>query len=62
VVLLYGDWADASGWNGVIGRLQADGYPVVAPPNPLRSLSGDAAYVRAFLDTLTGPIVLVGHS
>jgi pimeloyl-ACP methyl ester carboxylesterase len=62
VVLVHGDWADASGWSGVIARLQADGYPVVAPPNPLRSLSGDAAYVRAFLDTLTGPIVLVAHS
>jgi pimeloyl-ACP methyl ester carboxylesterase len=62
VVLLHGDWADASGWSGVIARLSADGYPVVAPPNPLRSLSGDAAYVRAYLDTLTGPIVLVGHS
>lgn len=62
VVLVHGDWADASGWSGVIKRLQDDGYPVVAPPNPLRSLSGDAAYVRAFLDTLSGPIVLVGHS
>ena len=40
VVLVHGDWADASGWSGVIARLQADGYPVVAPPNPLRSLSG----------------------
>jgi len=62
VVLLHGDWADASGWSDVIKRLQHDGYPVVAPPNPLRSLSGDAAYVRAFLDTLSGPMVLVGHS
>jgi pimeloyl-ACP methyl ester carboxylesterase len=62
VVLLHGDWADASGWSGVIARLQADGYPVVAPPNPLRSLSGDAAYVRTYLDTISGPIVLVGHS
>src|SRR5215475_160670 len=62
VVLLHGDWADASGWSGVISRLQDDGYPVVAPPNPLRSLSGDAAYVRTFLDTISGPIVLVGHS
>ena len=62
VVLVHGDWADASGWSGVIDRLQDDGYRVVAPPNPLRSLSGDAAYVRAFLDTLSGPIVLVAHS
>jgi pimeloyl-ACP methyl ester carboxylesterase len=62
VVLVHGDWADASGWSGVIARLQDDGYTVVAPPNPLRSLSGDAAYIRAYLDTLTGPIVLVAHS
>jgi len=62
VVLVHGDWADASGWSGVIKQLEHDGYPVVAPPNPLRSLSGDAAYVRAFLDTLSGAIVLVAHS
>jgi pimeloyl-ACP methyl ester carboxylesterase len=62
VVLVHGDWADASGWSGVIARLQDEGYPVVAPPNPLRSLSGDAAYMRAFLDTISGPIVLVAHS
>ncbi len=62
VVLVHGDWADASGWSGVIGQLQDDGYTVVAPPNPLRSLSGDAAYIRAYLDTLTGPIVVVAHS
>jgi pimeloyl-ACP methyl ester carboxylesterase len=62
VVLVHGDWADGSGWSGVIERLQDDGYTVVAPPNPLRSLSGDAAYVRAYLDTLSGPIVLVAHS
>lgn len=62
VVLVHGAWADASSWSGVVERLQDDGYTVVAPPNPLRSLSEDAAYVRAYLDTLTGPIVLVGHS
>jgi len=62
IVLVHGDWADASSWNGVIKRLQRDGYTVVAPPNPLRSLSGDAKYIRTYLNTLTGPIVLVGHS
>ena len=62
IVLVHGDWADASGWSSEIKRLQDDGYTVVAPPNPLRSLSGDAAYVRAFLDTISGPIVLVAHS
>lgn len=62
IVLVHGAWADASSWNGVIPLLQRDGYTVLAPPNPLRSLSGDAASLRAFLATIPGPIVLVGHS
>jgi pimeloyl-ACP methyl ester carboxylesterase len=62
IVLVHGAWTDASSWNGVTRRLQADGYNVLAPANPLRSLSGDAAYIRSVLATITGPIVLVGHS
>jgi pimeloyl-ACP methyl ester carboxylesterase len=62
IVLVHGAWADASSWSGVIDRLQDDGYTVRAIPNPLRSLPGDAASVRAFLQTLPGTIVLVGHS
>jgi pimeloyl-ACP methyl ester carboxylesterase len=31
-------------------------------PNPLRDLAGDATYLAEFLRTLSGPIVLVGHS
>jgi pimeloyl-ACP methyl ester carboxylesterase len=62
VVLVHGAFADASGWAGVITRLQDDGYPVIAPANPLRGLSSDAAYLRTVLDSISGPIVLVGHS
>src|SRR4051812_1483874 len=62
IVLVHGAWADASSWTGEIRRLQADGYHVVAPANPLRSLSGDAAYVASVLAQTPGPIVLVGHS
>jgi pimeloyl-ACP methyl ester carboxylesterase len=62
VVLVHGAFADASGWNDVIHRLQHDGYPVLAPANPLRGVVSDAAYVASVLDTLTGPVVLVGHS
>ncbi|MBO3086045.1 alpha/beta fold hydrolase [Cellulomonas fengjieae] len=62
VVLVHGAFADASGWSGVISRLTAAGYQTYAPANPLRSLSGDAAYIRAFLATIEGPVVLVGHS
>jgi len=42
--------------------LQAEGYPVYAPPNPLRSLASDAASVDAFLKAIPGPVILVGHS
>ena len=62
IVLEHGAWADASSWNGVIPILQREGYTVYAPPDPLRSLPGDAAYLADFLSTVPGPIVLVGHS
>jgi pimeloyl-ACP methyl ester carboxylesterase len=62
IVLVHGAWADASSWTNVIRRLQKDGYTVRAIPNPLRSLSGDGGYVRTFLETVSGPVVLVGHS
>lgn len=62
VVLVHGAFADASGWAEVMDDLQNSGYPVLAPANPLRTLSGDAAYLRSVLATIAGPIVLVGHS
>jgi pimeloyl-ACP methyl ester carboxylesterase len=62
IVLVHGAWADSSSWSGVITRLQQRGYTVLAAPNPLRGLSADAGYVRDFLSTVPGPIVLVGHS
>jgi pimeloyl-ACP methyl ester carboxylesterase len=60
--LVHGAFADASSWNGVIERLQAKGVPVVAPPNPLRGISIDSAYIAAVFDETPGPIVAVGHS
>lgn len=63
IVLVHGAWADASSWAPVTRRLQDDGYTVLAAANPLRSLSGDAAYLAAFLQQrTTGPVILVGHS
>ena len=62
IVLLHGAWADSSSWSGVIRRLQHDGFTVLAPANPLRSLSSDSAYISSFLAQVKGPIVLVGHS
>ena len=62
IVLVHGAFADASGWSGVISRLQHRGYTVMAPPNPLRGVASDAAYIKSVLATIKGPIVLVGHS
>ncbi|MDT3439577.1 MULTISPECIES: alpha/beta fold hydrolase [unclassified Pseudofrankia] len=62
IVLVHGAFADASGWNEVVERLQRSGYTAYAPANPLRGLASDAAYIRSFLSTVRGPIVLVGHS
>src|SRR3954454_853411 len=62
IVLVHGAFADSSGWNAVTRRLLHDGYPVVAAANPLRGLASDAAQVKAVLQSISGPIVLVGHS
>jgi pimeloyl-ACP methyl ester carboxylesterase len=62
VVLVHGAFADSSSWNGVIARLQEDGYPVIAVANPLRSLRGDAELLRDVLDSVDGPVVVAGHS
>jgi len=62
VVLVHGAFADSSSWNGVVARLRAAGYPVVAVANPLRGLRRDAALVRAVVDGVQGPVVLAGHS
>jgi pimeloyl-ACP methyl ester carboxylesterase len=62
IVLVHGAWADSGSWNGVVGRLQEAGYTVDVPPNPLEGLAIDTATLTGFLHTITGPIVLVGHS
>jgi len=62
IVLVHGAWADASSWSQVIENLQEQGYPVIAPPNPLRGIASDSAYLQSILSTISGPIVLVGHS
>jgi pimeloyl-ACP methyl ester carboxylesterase len=62
IVLEHGAWADGSSWDDVVARLQADGYTVDVPPNPLRGPDSDSAYLDSYLQTVPGPIVLVGHS
>jgi pimeloyl-ACP methyl ester carboxylesterase len=62
IVLEHGAWADGSSWDGVVTRLQNDGYIVDVPPNPLRGPDSDSAYLASYLAAVPGPIVLVGHS
>jgi pimeloyl-ACP methyl ester carboxylesterase len=62
VVLVHGAFADASSWNGVIQKLEKDGYPVVAVANPLRGVKFDGDYVRRVIAGLKTSVVLVGHS
>ena len=62
IVLVHGAWADATGFDLEIRALRERGFTVIGFGNPLRDLAGDATYLAEFLRTLTGPIVLVGHS
>ncbi len=62
VVLVHGAFADASGYRGVITRLQAEGLAVRAPMNPLRGLAFDADAIARYTTSIEGPVLLVGHS
>ncbi|MBW8859187.1 MAG: alpha/beta hydrolase, partial [Caulobacter sp.] len=62
VVLVHGAFADSSSWDGVVADLTRDGYHVVAAANPLRGPASDAAAVKSVLQSIPGPVVLVGHS
>src|SRR5713101_3339061 len=62
IVLVHGAFVDGSSWNGVIERLLQGGHHVVAPPNPLRGLAADSAYIASYISQIDGPTILVGHS
>jgi pimeloyl-ACP methyl ester carboxylesterase len=62
VVLVHGAFVDGSSWRAVYDLLTADGYDVAVVQNPTVSLAGDAAVTRHVIDSLDGPVVLVGHS
>jgi len=62
VVLVHGAFAESASWNGVVGRLRERSIETVAVANPLRSLDGDAQYVRDVIAGIGKPVVLVGHS
>jgi hypothetical protein len=56
-------FADASGFRGLYDELLGEDVTVIAPPKPLRGLSGgDGEYLKAVIDEIGGPVLLVGHS
>jgi pimeloyl-ACP methyl ester carboxylesterase len=62
IVLIHGAWADGSAWAGVIERLQAEGYNVMAPQFPLSAVADDVARLRQVLARQDGPAIVAGHS
>jgi len=62
VVLVHGAFADAGSWAGVAAELQSADVAAVAPPNLLRGIGTDAAYLTSFVEQLGRPAILVGHS
>ena len=62
IVLVHGAWADATGFDAELRALRRRGFRAIGFANPLRDLAGDAAYLAEFLRSVTGPLVLVGHS
>lgn len=61
IVLVHGAFADASAWWPVILRLLDAQYAVLAPPAGNQSLLDDAAYLRAYVSQIDGPVLLVGN-
>jgi pimeloyl-ACP methyl ester carboxylesterase len=63
IVLVHGAFADASSLRPLYDDLVAEDVTIIAPPNPLRGLSGgDGDYLKGVIKEIDGPVLLVGHS
>jgi pimeloyl-ACP methyl ester carboxylesterase len=62
IVLVHGQFADASGWRPVYDILTKDGYNVNMVQEPITSLQDDVAATVRVLNRQQGPSILVGHS
>jgi pimeloyl-ACP methyl ester carboxylesterase len=54
--------AEPGGTDTGSSRLERSGYTVIAPANPLRGPYNDSTYIASVLNSIQGPVVLVGHS
>lgn len=62
IVLVHGAFADAASFAPVTRLLLDQGFTVRVPAVPNRSLLGDSAYIRSYVEQLDGPVLLAGHS
>jgi len=61
IILVHGAFNESASWEGVIRKLP-DGYRVIAAANPLRGVKSDSSYLASLIDSVKGPVILVGHS
>ena len=61
IILVHGAFNESASWEGVIRKLPDD-YRVIAAANPLRGVKSDSSYLANLIDSIKGPVVLVGHS
>ena len=62
IVLVHGGFVDGSGWAGVHRELKHQGHNVVVVQNATKSLADDVATTKAAIESVSGEVVLVGHS
>ncbi|WEO75805.1 alpha/beta hydrolase [Cryobacterium sp. SO2] len=62
IVLVHGAGGTPSTWSAVTPVLEARGLPHTLVSNPLKSLRTDVANTLAVIDSVQGPVLLVGHS
>lgn len=62
VVLVHGAGGSPSAWSSVTPLLRARGIGYTLADNAMTSLRDDEASVRALVDAVDGPVLLVGHS
>ncbi len=62
IVLVHGAFHGGWCWEPLLPELAARGVDAVTVDLPLTTLNDDAAAIVAVLDTLDGPVTLLGHS
>ena len=62
IVLVHGAGGTPTTWSEVTPLLAAAGHPHTLVTNPMTSLHDDVAHTRTVVESVGGPVLLVGHS